>query len=546
MLNTQIPYFKEKGFSSALGYTWFWLGYEYRHIGQYEKTIEAFGETLKIMPPENEYFANAKSAIYCETKVLKASKRDDFKKIDINTTGEKYRFIDGKLYFWSQPGYGCAEETAASSIFWNLSACNNLMFDPEMKVGDVIVSDSGKGKLAFISNTEVCNTPAGIFENCFVFEFQGDRYGLTCCRTFICAGVGIVRQEVERFGMRRVLELSQFNIVGGEGVIPFAPGNRWDYSTSTPNTAVLYDEETFFEVTAFENNMATVAAVVCCETLGYFDTFDGKIEEVKRTYYTGHDNNVKLVDVRGLLQRAKELALTKRQKTRMQVVEDVMLRIINTDPDITPEYTEKGRWNFYSCGTLTNINGKIQWLQTEHFEWKDLVNLGIEGRKMLYSFFDDIVDSCGMGWWSDEWVPGFTAKPKKPLKEFTVLEDETVITPAGTFENCRHISFDLDFDFYFGGQSECWYAEGIGFVRFAHRIDENTKAVWPLTEYQGVGEGYFPIADGLYRKYKPEHIEDGYSAGLEYSFDSDENGICVFRNATGNQNRANYEKLITK
>ena len=130
------------------------------------------------------------------------------------------------------------------------------------------------------------------------------------------------------------------------------------------------------------------------------------------------------------------------------------------------------------------------------------------------------------------------------MKEFTVLDDETVVTPAGTFENCRHISFDLNFNGYFGGKSECWYAEGIGFVKFTHRINDNTVAVWLLTEYEGVGDGYFPIADGLYRKYEPADIGNGYRAALEYVFDSDENDTRIFRNATGNQNRAEYEKSI--
>lgn len=161
---------------------------------------------------------------------------------------------------------------------------------------------------------------------------------------------------------------------------------------------------------------------------------------------------------------------------------------------------------------------------------------------MLYCFFDSIVNSCGFGFWSDEWVPGFIAKPQKPLKEFVVLEDDTVITPAGTFKNCRHICFDLDLTSYFGGKSDCWYAEGIGFVKFTHRIDDHTMAVWQLTEYTGVGEGYFPVVDGLYRKYEPDCIGDGYRAALEYTFDSDEQDTCVFCNITGVQRRSDYEK----
>ena len=559
MLDVQIPYFKENGFWTALGYTWFWLGYDYRCAGQYEKAIEAFKETLKIMPPENEYYANAKSAIYCETKVLKAMHREDLKRVDIHATGEKYRFINGKLYFWTRTGYFISdpkhvglEETNGLDAFWNLTPFNRLMMDPEMKVGDVIFFELGTAKKTFLSDSEVCNTPAGTFENCHVFEFQGNKHGFTYCKTFICAGVGIVRQEIIRHGVRFVLELSKYHIVGGKGMIPFAPGNRWEYSSATPNPAIRYDLENFFEVTAFENNTATVSSVVYRDLLDYVDSFEGKIKEVKETYCIGLYSDGKLVDVRRPLQRAKELAETKRQKARVQVIEDVMLRILNTDPEFTPDYTEKGFWNAYIGSDISKENGKVKWsgIAGEYIEWgradvlerRTIEKLELESIKVLYGFFSSIVDSCGFEVWSDEWVPGFTAKTQKPLKEFVVLEDDTVITPAGTFKNCRHICFDLDLTAYFGGKSDCWYAEGIGFVKFTHRIDDHTMAVWQLTEYTGVGEGYFPVADGLYRKYEPDYIGDGYRAALEYTFDSDEQDTCVFCNITGVQRRSDYEK----
>ncbi len=546
MLDIQIPYLKEKGFLSALGYTWFWLGYEYRCIGQYEKAIEAYENVMNILTPDKEYYANAKSAIYCETKMMNATKRDGFKRVGIHATGEKYRFIDGKLYLWTQPGYSVSKGNDDFSIFWNLSACNNLMYDPNMKVGEVITSDVEKGTLTFLSNSEVCITHAGTFENCLVYVFQGDKYGLTYCKTFLCANVGIVRQDVECYGIKQSIELSKYNIVGGEGIIPFATGNRWDYVTDTTNTAVKYNRDIFFEVTAFKNDVATVAASVYSEISDYFDTFEGYIEKIKHTYCDEINGDEILVDVKNTLQRAKELADTKRQKVHIKVIEDAMSRILDTEPKLNPDYTEKGRWNFYSCIDVDRQKESILWKEKEHFEWKDSAKLGVEGKKMLYSFFDEIIRSCGLGIWSDKWMPGFNVKPKRTLKEFNVLENEAVTTPAGTFENCRHISFVLDMKSYFGGKSDCWYAEGIGIVKYIHLVDENTLAVWHLTEYKGVGEGYYPIADGLYRKYEPDNIGDGYSAALEYTFDSDENGTCIFRNATGNQNRADYEKTMSK
>ena len=69
----------------------------------------------------------------------------------------------------------------------------------------------------------------------------------------------------------------------------------------------------------------------------------------------------------------------------------------------------------------------------------------------------------------------------------------------------------------------------------------NTAAIWQLTAYRGIGEGFYPIADGLYRKYEPDQIGDGYTAALEYIFDSDEKDTRVFRNAAGSQNRADFQ-----
>ena len=71
--------------------------------------------------------------------------------------------------------------------------------------------------------------------------------------------------------------------------------------------------------------------------------------------------------------------------------------------------------------------------------------------------------------------------------------------------------------------------------------EEKPFCVWELTEYRGKGEGFFPIADGLFRRYEPSSLGHGYHASVEYTFDEDENGIVVFRNALGTQDRKNYE-----
>ncbi len=543
-LNTQIPYFKEKGFLKALGYTWFWLGFDYRQKNEFEKAIDAYNQVLQVLTPDMVYYANAKAAIYAENALNNQKQKS--KGDGISASGEVYRYIDGKLYFWEQPGYstGRGYDIHTTSLFWNLATYDSLLFDPDMKVGDSVSNNHGYNVLKFVSNNEICETPAGRFENCLCYEFTGDNYGLSYCKTYICKGVGIVKQEVKRSGVYRVWHLQKYIINGGDGMIPFCEGNRWDYCSAIPDTAAKYERELFFEVTAFKNNAATVASVVTSLCIEYLDTFEGKIEEFRATYVNDADNE--LIDTRKALRRAKELAQTKAQKAYADVALQVADRIFETDNIFNPDYIQKGRWNFFERRDVAAKDGSVTLVggENEHFEWKDSSNLGTEGHKMLYSFFDEIVYCCGMRYWSDKWTPGFTMKPVKGLVSFEVLNDETVTTSAGTFENCRHINFELNFNSYWGGKADIWYADGIGFVKFVHKTKDKVDAVWQLTEYKGKGCGYFPIDDGLYRKYEPENLGDGYHAALEYTFVDGENGISLLRNATGTQDRENYEKSL--
>ena len=64
--------------------------------------------------------------------------------------------------------------------------------------------------------------------------------------------------------------------------------------------------------------------------------------------------------------------------------------------------------------------------------------------------------------------------------------------------------------------------------------------VWYLTAYEGTGDGYFPIKDGLFRRYEPEYTE-GWNGRVEYTYVEDENGVVIFFDQLGTQDRASYE-----
>ena len=70
--------------------------------------------------------------------------------------------------------------------------------------------------------------------------------------------------------------------------------------------------------------------------------------------------------------------------------------------------------------------------------------------------------------------------------------------------------------------------------------------MWELTGYSGKGKGFFPTDDGLFRRYEPGSLGDGWRASVEFTFDEDETGTVMFKNALGNQNREDYERSANK
>lgn len=178
------------------------------------------------------------------------------------------------------------------------------------------------------------------------------------------------------------------------------------------------------------------------------------------------------------------------------------------------------------------------------------IGVGDEGWKVLYTFLMNILQDASGCVWSDEWTAGYYAEEKKAgeytAKNFSVNGSETVITPAGTFENCRHISFDFAAWGYFSSRSDYWFAPGVGIVKFEHPFGDGKCAVWQLTDYRGTGEGYFPTDDGLFRRYEPDSLSDGWHGSVEFTFDEDEDGIVMFKNALGTQDRVNYEESMKK
>ena len=107
-----------------------------------------------------------------------------------------------------------------------------------------------------------------------------------------------------------------------------------------------------------------------------------------------------------------------------------------------------------------------------------------ETSKILYNFLYEIISDDTGRLWSDMWVPGYHQEtpiiPEKGYDSFTngkltidVLDDETTETPAGVFENCRHVKYGMHSEkggiWYFKGDFKFWYAKGVGLVKLSRR-----------------------------------------------------------------------------
>lgn len=547
MKETQLPYYLEHNYPKTAAYVMFWLGYEYSCIDKREEAISCYEQVMNITSQKDVYYATAKAAIEGEKRMLTANKHFDVNRSIVDVSGIEIKKIGSKLYFWAEPGYGYCAESADSGLFWNLSQCDSIILDYDMSVGDKIVASDGKNTLTYIRNDDVCDTPAGHFENCSVYVFEGERYGLTYAKTWLCENIGIVRQIIISDSRTHEWVLSEYRINGGEGLLPFAQGNTWKYGLVTPEIEFNIERENSFEVVACSNDSILISNVNVGLFREYTDTWEGKTIEARREYYTDSENE-RLVDVSPVLKRAEELAKTKRQKIHTAIANNVMERIITNSPGLNPNYTEAGRWNFFQYNVIEKKNGTISFCDDRKysFEWKVMGEVGT----VLYSFLLNILQDASGYVWSDEWIDGYHFDKKVSgrytTRNFSVSVGETVATPAGTFGNCCHVSFIYDSWGYFSGKSDYWFAPGIGIVKFEHPIDNDHNAVWQLVDYRGTGDGYFPTDDGLFRHYEPDSLSDGWHASVEFTFDTDENNTVMFKNARGDQDREYYEKSLKK
>jgi hypothetical protein len=262
------------------------------------------------------------------------------------------------------------------------------------------------------------------------------------------------------------------------------------------------------------------------------------------------ENHQALADVSAYHARAAELAATPWERKLTEVSRTVMERIFAGDLTVNPDAKQQGIWNFFVMLRVNEHEGRVT-LRDDRvfsFEWKD----GEYPRdwSVLHNFIYDIMENSMGSIWNPEWL-NFADREERFIfrrschtddypefiGEAIVKTGATVETRAGKFENCLHICTFSDTYEHGGWSYQChkkdyYFAPGIGLVRV--RTEGGANPVYDLVAYEGTGEGYMPVREGLVRRYEYVGTEERIHAGVNYYYLKDDEGnLCILADQIG-------------
>ena len=555
---TLIPELLRYGLDKEVAYHHYWLGNDHFDRKEYDNARKEFNLAIETGAENPLYVALARSTLGVMDGLGEALA--DRTGYFIHTTSEELVRMGDKLIYNAEPGFSRGHmldvpdyvNHSDAPLFY-ASRTDSLVFDESMKPGDSVTDSTGNVTLTCVSNEATVETPAGIFRNC-VEMHTSEPLDWRPAPIFVAwykRNIGLVafgwkQPDGEVFG-RTVL--TAFHIEGGLGYIPMAAGNRWEYHTE----GCEHEQVNRVEVTAVEGDKSYLS--YCFYIKGNpFDENSWKANMLyaRENYCTekGNDHDWELVDISAYHARAAELASTPWEKKMTEVSRTVMERIFAGDLTLHPEAKQHGIWNFFVMEKVREEKGVITLYDDRvfSFEWKD----GEYPRdwSVLHNFIYDIMESSMGGIWNPAWLdyadrdekfiyrrPCRTNDYPEFIGEAIVKTGATVETRAGKFENCLHICTFSD-TYEHGGRSyQChkkdyYFADGIGLVRV--KTYGGADPVYDLVAYEGTGEGYMPVREGLTRHYEYVGDEARIHAGVIYHYLKDDNGnLCVLSDQIG-------------
>ncbi len=545
----QIPRLEKAGFIKTLGREWFWLGYNLFREGNTEEGKAAYRKVEEILSRDDHYRLLVPYALKMEDIIKEKYSETVPNRFRIGASIEEFRYIDNSLHYWNSQGCGEGYTHSVNidllNIFYNASKCDRRFF-ADIAIGETFIGSDGS-TLTFVSDSECVDTPAGSFAQCQLWVVKHwDWNGKSIFKTFYKEGIGIVKQEHTLDGITESVVLNTYSVNKGKGLLPFEEGNRWEYSRENSFAGLEYEE--VFTVEYADDKKVMISSWENVNRIGYDkNSWLETISEIRNDYWSEENGQEFICDVYPAINRAEQLAKTPMEIAHTKAATSVARRILSTDPRFNPQHTSTGHWNFFVKNFVEKKKDSIYFSHNNRwsFEWKIESKLSAASRPLLYNDILGILQDATNCIWSDEWRVGAS-----PIVEYTrysynvktriICEDGgTVITKAGKFDNCLKLCLDIDGMtdgwHYRGGKKNYYFAEGIGIVRTENEYYEGAKtAVYELTRYEGTGEGYMPMKDGLLRRYDAIDLTDGFKGSAEYTYVADDEGdIFIFSDRTG-------------
>ena len=551
--NEQIPELERAGFVGALAFARLRLGYRYLMDKKYDESRESFLKARSLVCSDDVVHSLSSNALVFLDRMAERFWNTGKRDFSINVVANKLKIIDGKPRFWNSEeidvGWLNSGANMDGMLFETAGACDGFFFS-DLSVGESYTATDGS-TLTYLSDSERAETPAGVFENCQVWESKVYKSwcGTIFFRTFYKEGVGIVKYERRLDGITDKAYLTSYEIKGGSGILPLAVGNKWEYSIdASPEYLKTLNR---YEVTYTDGTNLIISGYNETERFGYDESsWLEMIEFVRNNYFRQDEKgDYHVCDIYRQIELSEKLAVTPLEKLHSRVAASVARRILDTNDTLHPDTKTTGHWNFFKKSALHEANGefKLTYDSRFSFELKRIDSAAADG--LLFNHMYGILQDATKTLWSDTWVVGAT-----PVVEYdsygdrhirTVISVEdggSVTTKAGTFDNCLKLSLKIDGMTeglaYRGGNKDYYFAEGIGIVRTVNEIASGTKtAIYELSSYVGTGKGYMPFEDGLVRFYEAVNLTDGYYGAVEYTyFRNEDGGINIFENMTGIRN----------
>ncbi len=545
----QIPRLEKAGFVKTLGKEWFWLGYHLFRENKPEEGKAAYKKAEEILDKDDHYRLLVPYAFKTEDLLAEKYKGVSPNRYDIGAFIQQYRYIDKMPYFWNEEifgeGYTNSFDTTLLDVFHNASSCDGMFF-ADIQIGETYTGSDGTA-LNLVSNSEIVDTPAGKFEKCqlWVIKLWND-YGKHTYKTYYKEGIGIVKQVHINDGVTESVVLKCFEIKGGIGFLPFAKGNKWEFTLENPVNGLEF--ELRFTVEYADDQKVMLMLWRDVHRISYDNnSWIEMISQIRNDYFEEKNGQHRICDVYPAIKRAEELANTKMEKAHTKAAASVACRILSTCPSFNPDHTATGHWNFFGKNVVRKTEDTLYFCYNFRwsFELKNVGGFNFADEPILYNDIYGILQDAANCIWSDEWKIGAT-----PIIEYkrwshdirtqiTCEDGGTITTKAGTFENCLKLCLDIggmtDGWSYRGGKKVYYFAEGIGIVRTENEFCGGLKtAVYDLTYFEGTGEGFMPMSDGLVRRYDAIGLSDGFVGAVEYTYVADEEGdIAIFADRTG-------------